>query len=66
MKVQTILDLFNVRGYSGCVDPETPIQLEGKEIGAISYAIPLQGFYTAGELRAVLHDLDAFNNAEGK
>jgi hypothetical protein len=66
MKVQNVLDLLDVQGYSGCVDPETPIQLEGRELGVLSFAISLQGFYTAGELRAVLRDLEAFNMAEGK
>jgi hypothetical protein len=62
-KVQNILNQFKVRGYGGNIDPETPIQLEGWEVG---YSIPLQGFYTLGELRAICEDLKAFNDAEEK
>jgi hypothetical protein len=61
--VQNILNQFKVRGYGGNIDPETPIQLEGWEVG---YSIPLQGFYTRGELLAICEDLKAFNDAEEK
>jgi hypothetical protein len=63
MKVQNILDQYKVHGYGGNVDPETPIQLEGFEVG---YSIPLQGYYTRGELLAICEDLKAFNNSVEK
>jgi hypothetical protein len=63
MKVQNILDQYKVQGYSGNIDPETPIQLEGFIVG---YSIPLQGYYTRGELLALCEDLKAFNDAEEK
>jgi hypothetical protein len=58
--VKNILDIYDVRGYTGMIDPETPIQFEGDEVG---YAVKLQGFYTRGELLALCEDLLAFKNS---
>ena len=58
--VQNILDIYDVQGYTGTVDPETPIIFEGDAVG---YAVKLQGFYTRDELLAVCEDLTAFKNS---
>ena len=58
--VKNILDIYDVRGYTGMIDPETPIQFEGDEVG---YAVKLQGFYTRGELLAICEDLAAFKSS---
>ena len=63
LKVKNILDQYKVQGYGGNIDPETSIQLEGFIVG---YSIPLQGYYTRGELLALCEDLKAFNDAEEK
>ena len=59
-KVQNILDIYEVKGYGGCIDPETPIQFEGDTVG---YAVKVQGFYTLAELLAVASDLQALNHS---
>jgi hypothetical protein len=61
--VQNILDAYEVQGYSGMVDPETPIQFEGDVVG---YAVKIQGFYTRAELIAIVEDLWAFNQSTPK
>jgi hypothetical protein len=61
--VQNILDAYEVQGYSGMVDPETPIQFEGDVVG---YAVKVQGFYTRAELLAIAEDLKAFNQSTPK
>jgi hypothetical protein len=61
--VQNILDAYEVRGYSGSIDPETPIQFEGDVVG---YAVKIQGFYTRAELIAIVEDLWAFNQSTPK
>jgi hypothetical protein len=61
--VQNILDAYEVRGYSGSIDPETPIQFEGDVVG---YAVKVQGFYTRAELIAIVQDLWAFNQSTPK
>lgn len=58
--VKNILDMYEVQGYSGMVDPETPIQFEGDVVG---YAVKIGGFYTRGELLAIVEDLNAFNQS---
>ena len=62
-KVKNVLDAYEVRGYSGMVDPETPIQFEGQVVG---YAVKVQGFYTRAELLAIAEDLKAFNQSTPK
>jgi hypothetical protein len=61
--VKNILDIYNVKGYSGAIDPETPIQFEGDVVG---YAVKVQGFYTRAELIAIVEDLWAFNQSTPK
>lgn len=61
--VQNILDIYEVRGYSGSIDPETPIQFEGDVVG---YAVKVSGFYTRAELIAIVEDLWAFNQSTPK
>lgn len=63
MIVQNILDTHNVQGYTGNIDPETPIELEGDVVG---FAVKISGYYTRGELLALCEDLKAFNDAEEK
>ena len=58
--VKNILDLYDVQGYTGNIDPETPIQFEGDVVG---YAVKISGFYTRGELLAICEDLTAFKNS---
>ena len=52
--------MYEVQGYTGNVDPETPIQFEGNVVG---YAVKIGGFYTRGELLAIVEDLKAFNQS---
>ena len=61
--VKNILDIYEVQGYSGSIDPETPIQFEGDVVG---YAVKIQGFYTRAELIAIVEDLWAFNQSTPK
>lgn len=58
--VQNILDTYEVKGYSGAIDPETPIQWEGDWGG---YAVKIQGYYTRAELLAIAEDLWTFNQS---
>jgi hypothetical protein len=61
--VKNVLDAYKVQGYSGAIDPETPIQFEGDAVG---YAVKVQGFYTRAELIAIVQDLWAFNQSTPK